>query len=771
MNIYNKINELKNEIIRKMMLLKSDKRFDELVDILKQREIVLEQSFFNIEDKTNLDWQEYYANLCLFLEKDVMRIVNIYRKHSDTSLSIYDDSSNEINTKLNKKIVEITKCIQNNKDTYCDQLLVDYITNKYSLIRKKYENIIEDIIANNKTNLINDLTNSYQIVPILTLYPNLTMAKQSYLSDLSNVLDDFISYINSLIANKKIIFDKETLIESIITKINDSKLKTEFTKIKNNYYQSITHINSIDTKLCVFQKQYFDELDNFYERVCQIEQNFDNQQILNNYFNYLTNHNLYKIKFDKLFEIKNYLANHDNLELDNLLIKTYYEVIKLELYYNNGESRLYYQLDERMKLSLERLFLSELATYLDEFLDKHVFKQFVNEPFSLKLLTRFVNHTINELQSDILNKYQTDFEVKNKENNQLENLDYVCYNDPFFDDLGEALILLRTEEDNIINYHRSNNQYQKRLINNNLYVANRNGQVRKVELYNGNLSTSELISNIKYHDGVIIYKYVYYNDDVSVVIADTKETIGDHICAIIPVNKFSLKYPVNPKSYDNYREGLIRVIDKSLDKYSAFIDKYGKLVFYTKKYKNCDFVQSFSNGYALLSYSANNQSIYEFIDKKGKSQKKFAFSRYQNYIVLPFNNGVGVVVDCNIPENSTFFDTNFQPIYEDYEYQELDRYELDDATIIKYCLKSKKDGLTYIPGKEGLVQMHHDNIIDYYSTENYQLVKNAQGELSFINKKLPQVNSIVDILYKQYLISNQPQNNKPKLIEHRLRTL
>lgn len=771
MNIYNQIQEKKNEIIRNFLLLNTDSRFHELVTILKQKELVLEQKFLNITEKTNLDWQEYYANLCLFLEQDVMRIVNIYRNHpKDTSLSIYDDSSNEINTKLNEKIIEITKCIQNTKDTYHDQLLVDYITNKYSLISQKYEHIIEDIINHNKTNLINDLTDSYQTVPVLTLYPNLTMAKQSYLQELSNVLDDFITYINSLIENKQIIFDKETLIENIITKLNNHNLIEEFTKIKNNYQESITHINSIDTKLCTFQKQYFDELDNFYERVCQIEQNFDNQQQLNNYFNYLTNQDLYKIQFDKLLEIKKYLETNDNLELDNLLIKTYYQIIKLELYYNNGESYLYYQLDNRMKLSLERLFLSELATYLDELSGKNIFKQFVAEPFSLKLLTRFVNHTIKESQPDILNNYQPDFEVKSKEINQLENLNYVCYNDPFFDDFGEVLILLR-EEDNIFKYHHPNNQYQKRLIKNNLYVANRNGQVRKVELYNGNLSTSELISNIKYHDGVIIYKYDYYNDDVSVIIADTKETIGDHICAIIPVNKFSLKYPVNPKSYDNYREGLIRAIDKSLDKYSAFIDKYGKLVFYTKKYKNCDFVQSFSNGYALLSYSANNQSIYEFIDKQGKSQKKFTFSIYQNYIVLPFNNGVGVVIDSNTPENSTFFDTKFQTIYEDYEYHELDRYELDDATIIKYCLKSKKDGLTYIPGKKGLIQMNPDDITDYYSTENYQLVKNSQGELSFINKTKPKVNSIVDIFYKQYLINNQTQDNKPKLIEHRLRTL
>lgn len=759
MNISNKITEKKNDIIRKLAVLELDSRFNELVDILNQKENSLEEKF--LIKKSDQDLREYYAELCLFLEQDVMFVMKLYNRHKDDKLSIYDDSTEEINQELFAKEQEIEKCIQDTENNYHDATLTNYINIKYKLILEKFKGDLQDVIERNHIAVKNQLIDNYQELMPLTIYNNCTLVKQRCLEELSSVLDDFINYVNSLIENKKLILEQEKLIEKTISNTDKSMiLSQEFNIIKDKYYKSIVNIASIDTRIGMLQKNYFQSLQQFYEKVQEEEKKHNLQKRIAGFHSYLTNANPYEIKFTELAKIKKYLDTNNDPELFQLLCQTYYKVIKLELFHNNGKSLIYNKLSEKIKLVIERLYLNDVKEHKDDLLKNNCYEEFLITEFTLELLTKFVKLDLDfSSRNSNYEEILIDNVIKQKKHKNLAEssaIHYLCLRESLmFDENGEVLIQVGDE----------------------YYVANRNGNVKPVYLYKDNYCEFHYYLNLKYHDGILMYDYRCYDGSTFTpecrkfhIIAESKEAIGDDVCAVLPDGAYQ-RGQLRIKDYEEYHDGVIMVTNDLDDNY-YFINKNGKICL---KLKKKDWISGeFNYGYVLVGTKRKNGEVYEYLDKKGKScysiTSKYLEDVKMNeginkleYCPSSFKNGYAGIIHSIDSEKTMILDTNFKPTFQDYDLKIIKQIVGNNRRAYNICgFCSKKDGSMYFYENGSFIPMTEEEIEKYCYVGHYALVKDSEGNLSFVEEEQHNINCVFDIVVNQELDLERLINNNIK---------
>lgn len=753
MNIIEKINHKKNDLAKKIMLLELDERFKSLVNILKQKEIIIEETFLNKQSKQDFNWQEYYANLCLFIDQDVATILKLYQEHEHDNLSIYDDSKPEITDKLLAKVKEIKDTITKVTEEYHDEVLTNYLTNKYHLIMESYQESLHDILKRNEISLKNNLTGDYQEPMPLTIYNNCTLVKERCLETLNEVLNDFITYINSLSENKRIINEKEQTIISILDKLKDNQLLQQFDLIKNNYYQSITNINSIDIRIGSLQKNYFQELDNFYQLLLQKEAILNEQNKLISYFNYLNQTDLYQIKFTKLFEIKDYLEKNPNFELETLLLNIYYQIIKLELRYNNGTSSLYNKLSNRHKLVIEKLFINDLKEYQTMLLEQDNYKEFLTNDFSLELLNKFANLTITTNPQDILNNYQDIL-------TQKPNIEVISYlfNNSYFDNSGEVLLKRKIDD----RYY--------------FYIANQSGHVKEITIdLLKKYSKNDPFYKVSYSNGIIIYHHCGIKMNHSIHGESNFSHDGKIIEDITNNTLINIDRPMHLEKYEHYSDGLIKVtIQIFPGPVICFTDKYGNRQFTLDK--KISVASHYSNGYLLtITKDKRNREFVEYLNHQGKVCYRYKLKDSNYSKIYSFDKGL-----LYIAAEDKIVNTSFEEVFSDYNYhiiknklpESFRQCSVSKKDEILWCLKSKINGQTYLYENGKLIPMTEQEIIDRESVENYVLIKEG-SELRFVRKDIYLNNSILDIVKQEPLIEslipvipkiNNNQNNSNEII-------
>lgn len=733
MNIIEKINHKKNNLTKKLMLLELDHRFTSLVNILKKKEINIEETFLKKQPKTDFDWQEYYASLCLFIDQDVSSVLKLYQAHEHDNLSIYDDSTKEITDKLLAKVAEIQDTITKVTEEYHDEILTNYLTNKYQLIMSSYQENLNDILKRNETSLKNILTDNYQESITLTLYQNCTLVKERCLEELNESLNDFVNYINSLSENKKIIREKEQSITTILDILKDNNLFQEFNLIKANYSQSLTNINSIDIQIGSLQKNYFQELDNFYQLLLQKLEVYQEEYKLTNYFDYLSKTNLYQIEFIKLLEIKTYLEKNTNIKLENLLLSIYYQLIKLELHYNNSTSTLYEKLSNHHKLIIEKLFINDLKEHQTILLEQDNYKEFLTTNFSLELLRKFTKLTIIDNTEDILNQSTA------SEEHQFEEIS--CdRTDEYFDSFGEVLL-----------WRNEGNQYY-------FYIVNKSGNVQEIKIdVLEQFSNYKPIWDVKYSNGIIIYKHSGIKINHSIYGEFRAPYDGKIIEDTSQKSLKSQPYANHLERYGHYSDGLIKVSTYSR---CYFVDKE---INHVLEIKNKDYVsQNFSDGYlVVIPLKKFGNRYVEYLNHQGEVCYRYRpkLDAQGDFTIRNFDKGLLYLVD-----EDKIVNNQFEEVLSDYTYCELKPIEIHEiCKKYLWCLKSKKDGKTYFYEDGKLIPMTEQEIIDRELVENYSLIKEGNN-LRFIKKNTRIVNSILDIIKKQVTgeISLPKVNNNQK---------
>lgn len=732
MNIINKIKEKQTEITRNLMLLELDSRFTKLVNILKQKHRSLDETFLNISNKKDFDWQKYYANLCLFFDQDVIYLVNLYHHHKQDDLSIYDDSAKEINQELLAKEVEIKKCIQDTEDNYHDEVLTNYIKTKYELIMSKFQSDLEGLLKRNEISLINNLTDNYQNVMPLTVYNNATLVKERCLEELSSVLDDFINYVNSLIENKKIIAEKEQLIDKTISKINNQELLAKFNNIKNHYYESITHINSIDTKISILQKEYFHKLDDFYEEVKKLEEIYDQKVQVTNYFTYLKETNPVKIEFSKLSEIKAYLQTNDNYELQKLLNKAYYEIIKLEVRYNNGATYIYQELTKPMTIDLEQLFLDDLKKYQAVLIKNNCYEKFLTSDFNLELLIKFTEIIMPDTIEMLVDKYKSDLHDKKnyKVHPSFKEILKFTSNKKMFDDLGGAVI--------------------ETAIDNRMFYVTRHGEILNHKLNLKELDI-QIIKSIEYHDGIFTC-YGYNQKPISNgYVTSWRKTY--YIAAYDALNNcvcFVKKIADDKRvsKIHEYSDGLVCVEYEGDFDFCYYYDLQGKLKLKFKKL-SLD-VLNFNNGY-LASTTTSSVCYYNKMGRivyQEKNDIDFYAKHVFDKIAHSFNHGIALIENRRIPSLTKFVDVNFKRVLTGFKYLKHEVITEKNEKVFLPYLKDYQDDSTYIIEKGKLLPINLNDLANYYLVENYIFGIDYSGNYRFEPKETSHINNFLDILYK-----------------------
>lgn len=635
------IEEMKLKIDKTFFLLEFNEEVNDLLEILINKYQKINNDYNILETKSELDERWYYALLSDFYDNDLGFILKLISdQEENNSSNIYDDSNSEINEKLLQKQQEIIKCIDETGELYQDEVLTNYIKDKYEKIINQYQENLDDYLKYRKQQVKNYLLNTNENVPNLAIYPDINHIKNRCIIDLTITLDDFIKYVNALIENTKLIEEIEQKLTNHLEVINNSDLQKEFQALKEQFQNNSKNMSNLGSEFNNIQKKYYEELKILQEKIYKYEEKLKEQQICNKYIDYLSNTNPLIIKFSMLDKIKEYLNETNDNTLRQKLYETYYNIIKYEVRFNYGKSVFYNNLEENIKFQIERLYLEDLKR------NKYIFKELSNqsllkENFSLELLKKFTDLTIDENLEDLVDNLdiQEDEVFDNeREDEEQQAIPFRIFaEDGIFDDNDEALI--KAED--------------------NYFVVNKNGEVKKV-LESFNVKSQKCWEHVKYHDGIITYKFPHTIpsefDDGSFIIQDIDGNL---------IHNRYLKNTYEKVHFGKYQEGLIYLkYDNS--PYIYYIDKYGRSVL---EIKGKDMIPgNFSCGVAVINNSKKGKI--KAINKQGR--KLFSVSREVVSRVTKFENGIAVVfrndgTSCYINTRGNRIFSQYRPSNDEYE--------------------------------------------------------------------------------------------------------
>lgn len=710
MDLIKEIELKKISIEKKLMLLELDERFKELVSILKDNYTKLEEKFKTIE--SDFDYKNYYAKLSYFLDSDIQMVLDLYNKHQNDNTQIYDDTNQELNEQLSKKQSEIIKRIEDTKKTYDDKSIVEFIENKYLLIVSKYEKELDDYYGYSDNLLKMHLGVNLENTP-LTLYRSTTLIKERFLEELSSVLDDFVKYINSFLANSQKVIEKENYIIEKLNIIKNQELQNEFNRLKDKFNNEIKELHSLDIKVNNLQKDYFEELEKILIKVLDEENKVLNKAILEKYIYYLNNENIYEIKFNVLHDISAYLEENYNPELKKLLYSKYYEIIKRELRYNDGESIIANSFVETFVKDFEKYFFYDLKKYQSNELVRPLMPKFLSNPFSISLLKEFSKLVIND---------EIDFEIKKSDNVDEENEDFVILDykvhsadKKYFDENGYAVIKLTGKDEYFIVSKRYKSAFKfdahyKSLLNNC-----RIGQIYIADAFCAfyyRASMPDKLGKIQEQKGII-----FLNVDFETPLCDMKDFHP-------PFNKkYRIDKILTPSANSVW-------VTSAIDHRSYYIHYTGKKILTLHNGKPT----RFDRGYALIRDCLNNKYNEVFINTKGKIVWKVPIG----YEAYPFNYGFALIINSMNNKNSYIINDKFEKVLTEYEV-----ISSIDGRSIK--LKNKNDDKIYYLF-EGYVYNCEEylGVLEEHTIENYCLgyYKNNPDKYFWRLKNIAKINSL-----------------------------
>lgn len=711
MDLIKEIELKKISIEKKLMLLELDERFKELVSILKDNYTKLEEKFKTIEN--DFDYKNYYAELSYFLDSDIQMVLDLYNKHQNDNTQIYDDSNQELNEQLLKKQSEIIKCIEDTKKTYNDQSIVEFIENKYLLIVSKYEKELDDYYRYSDNLLKMHLGGNLENTP-LTLYRSTTLIKERFLEELSSVLDDFVKYINSFITNSQKVIEKENYIIEKLNIIKNQELQNEFNRLKDKFNNEIKELHSLDIKVNNLQKDYFEELEKILIKVLDEENKVLNKAILDKYIYYLNNENIYEIKFNVLHDISVYLEENYNPELKELLYSKYYEIIKRELRYNDGESIIANSFVDTFVKDFEKYFFYDLKKYQSNELVRPLMPKFLSNPFSISLLKEFSKLVIND---------EVDYEIKKSNNIDEKNEDFVTVDykvlssdKKYFDENGYAVIKLSDEDEYffVSKYYETVKSFEPKL---------------KKEWFNcrfGEIYISDSICACYYN--------TYVKGDMLKLQQERGIILFDCLTRNIPVRVLKDYHPPFNKRYRIDKmltpTNSFMWVTSAIDSKSYYINYKGDKLITLRSGKPT----RFDSGYALVRDYSNDKRSEFFINTKGKIVWKVPIG----YDAYPFNYGFALIMDPMNNKNSYIINNKFENVLTEYEV-----ISSIDGRSIK--LKNKNDDKIYYLF-EGYVYNCEEylGVSEEHTIENYCLgyYKNNPVKYFWRLKNIAKINSL-----------------------------
>ena len=226
-DIYHQIKKIHQEIAEIITELEKNDLLKDLVDILKHKRDTIEQTFINNPNKTTLEWQKYLIDLTLFLEQDVKYLLNIHHQHSKRDISIYDDSTPELNENIKMLEQNIEKYIVELEKEYNSSPILNYLKRKYKHISKNYYDELAKTIQKNQKNLENKLLNKNADF-LITLYPDCETLKKQFIKDLTIFLEINLKKLSELEQINKQINESITSLETRIKSLNNEALLTKY---------------------------------------------------------------------------------------------------------------------------------------------------------------------------------------------------------------------------------------------------------------------------------------------------------------------------------------------------------------------------------------------------------------------------------------------------------------------------------------------------------------------------------------------------------------
>ena len=353
--ILQKIEVLKNKITVAIDSFGFYSEFKYIKDILYN-----ELNSYQYDSSDEMSLKKYYAWLQEFYEGRI-EVINKSIADNDNS-SVFDNSTKEQLDEIEKYKKEIESLLEYIKSNYSE--FASSIIESYKNINKYYEEQYKSILDNGKKKLNIDLGIDKE--PALSIYQDAYSLMRAYITKLDN--------FNSSCSNVKKFAENDTKIKDTFKRaynsIDDSSIIEMINKMENNYKKTI--------ELSIKNGFSLEGIESIQETVVnqcmKLEDLLSKELIKKDFHNQILNMTL-NIEYDKLMEIINYVETN-NIYKEELL-NNLYALVEQEKYLlkkYNYEPKIYNALSEKLKVELEKKYISRLSEFKEnetsEIIDK-----------------------------------------------------------------------------------------------------------------------------------------------------------------------------------------------------------------------------------------------------------------------------------------------------------------------------------------------------------------------------------------------------------------